>query len=78
VSIEGFKLKRIIIRSKQTEISRLRREVDSCAKSVIPDFNPVFHFVGEFWDCDKSPCGVCVFDKETRACLFCSGGVDRK
>ncbi len=78
MKIENSKLNRIIIRSKQNEISRLQREVDSCAKKAIPNFNPVFHFVGDFWDCDQSPCGVCVFDKEAKVCLFCSEGLDRK
>ena len=64
-----------------------RQEIDDIAKEYIADFHFMDFMIKEcsygfFWDCDKSPIGVCVFKCDeygrVRECRYCGGPVERK
>ena len=73
------------------QIDDLRITIDSCnhqineiARKHIPDFHFLDHKVSTFWDCDKSPIGMCVWNLDEGRfnnnchCRYCGGPVERK
>jgi len=50
----------------------------------IPDFHFLNHRVSNFWECEKSPIGWCVWDIKENGynidcqCYYCRGPVERK
>jgi hypothetical protein len=63
-------------------------DVEQLARQAIPDFHFLTHKVSNFWHCEKSPIGWCVWKLEDEAgnglkdhqwrCWYCGGGVSRK
>lgn len=59
-------------------------EIDRIAKQHIPDFHFLNHKVSNFWRCEKSPIGWCVWDISEHGfnldciCHYCKGPVERK
>ena len=57
-------------------------EINRIAKMHIADFHFLDLQVSEFWTCDKSPIGMCVFtvDEYGRKleCRYCGGPTERK
>jgi len=66
------------------KIERTRVEIDRLAKEKIPEFHFLNHKVSNFWKCDKSPIGWCVWDISENGyhidcqCYYCKGPVERK
>lgn len=73
------------------EIQELRRQIEvreqaikDLAKEHIPEFHFLNHRVSNFWNCDKSPIGWCVWDISHKgfnidcSCHYCKGPVERK
>lgn len=62
----------------------LQKEIDGLAKKAIPDFHFLDHKVSMFWECEKSPIGLCVWDTRQRGfhidccCYYCKQPVERK
>lgn len=59
--------------------------INDIAAKVIPEFHFLDYRVSNFWDCDASPIGKClwVLDKEGQFnvschCRYCGGPVERK
>jgi hypothetical protein len=78
-------LARELIGSHWRAIDRAQSEVNEIAKLVIPDFHFLDYAVSNFWECDKSPIGWCVFKLEEIGgalrkthCRYCGGPVERK
>lgn len=65
----------------QRQIDALRSDINRIAESHIDDFNFMSHRVSTFWDCEKSPIGMCVFelDREGRTlnCRYCGEPDDK-
>lgn len=66
-------------------IDAARSQIDQIAKAYIPDFHFLDYKVSDFWDCEKSPIGWCVFKREEirgqlvlTTCRYCGGPVERK
>ena len=71
------------IQDKYLTILRLESEVLALAKEHIPDFHFLDHKVSNFWTCEKSPIGWCVFYRHEitgapTSCRYCGGPVERK
>ena len=71
--------------AKQFQIIRdSERKINEIAGNMIPDFHFLNHKVSNFWDCDKSPIGWCVWDTSDKgyhidcSCHFCGEPVERK
>lgn len=65
-------------------IEQSRRMIDDLAKQSIPDFHFMSHKVSDFWSCDLSPIGRCVWDISENGynkgvdCMFCHQPTERK
>ena len=76
--------KREMIAAKLRAIQEIEQEIILIAKSAIPEFHFLNHQVSKFWNCDKSPVGVCVWDISDRgfhidcSCHYCGEPVERK
>lgn len=72
------------IREKYERIRKYHSEIDNIAKRHIPDFHFLNHRVSNFWECEKSPIGWCVWDIKENGynidcqCYYCRGPVERK
>jgi len=73
------------IRQKQRYIDYLKYEIDEIAKKFILDFCFLDHSVSTFWGCEKSPIGMCVFNRElwhgalrNTECRYCGDPEERK
>jgi hypothetical protein len=71
MKIEQSTLSRIIIQNKATQIYTLQREIEASVSRTFKNFSGAYHYVVPVYDCHLSPCGVCVFAKENKTCLFC-------
>ncbi len=67
---------------KRTE--GIRMEVEAVCCYAINDWHHMTHQVSDFWPCDKSPVGMCVWDISERGfhidveCRYCGDPVERK
>lgn len=72
------------IRELLHDIEATNRKINKIAKLYIPEFHFLNHRVSNFWKCDASPIGWCVWDISKRGfhidcqCYFCKGPVERK
>ena len=71
------------IRDCQSRIDEQNTIISKLAKEAIPDFHFLNYKVSTFWDCDKSPIGVCLFCFDAVSgrysiCRYCFGPVERK
>lgn len=72
------------IKEKQREIERIQAEIEAIARLHIKDYHFLDHKVSTFWKCDKSPIGMCVFNKKNGLfhidcrCRYCGDPVERK
>ena len=68
------------ISKKRFNMFVIKGEIHALAKSAMPEYD-FFHEIGE-WDCDKSPLGLCVYDKVNDPalddCIFCHEPHERK
>jgi hypothetical protein len=71
-----------IIQHKARIIERLYQEIRDIATANIEDFHFLDYQVSNFWTCDKSPIGMCVFilNEGCRPtnCRYCHGPTERK
>ncbi len=78
------KMYQYAIRTFQGASDAALRKADEIAKEGIPEFHFLNHKVSNFWDCEKSPIGVCVWDISERgyhidcSCYYCGDPVERK
>lgn len=79
----------LAIRQRCRQIGNLRKEVREIAQLFLPSFYSLDQqiIIGDdwVWDCEKSPIGVCVFQREELAgrlapttCIFCNEPTERK
>ena len=72
------------INSHLRVIDTANRKIDEIAKEAIPEFHFLNHKVSDFWDCEKSPIGKCVWDISKNGfnincqCYYCKSPVERK
>lgn len=65
-------------------IDKANERINEYAAKVIPEFHFLNHQVSTFWECDKSPIGVCVWDISEKGfhidctCYYCGDPVERK
>lgn len=75
---------RSAIKRQQRIAEAAERAIDDIAKAAIPDFHFLDHKVSTFWDCRKSPIGLCVWDISKHGfhvdchCYYCGNPVERK
>lgn len=66
----------------QEKIADLKVKLWKEVRKLYPDFNSLWHTVGTFWDCPKSPFNRCVYndinDRVHDNCIFCHQPVERK
>ena len=73
-----------LIKEKYEQIRKYHSQIDNIAKRYIPDFHFLNHKVSNFWMCEKSPIGWCVWDIRENGynvdcqCCYCKGPVERK
>ncbi len=63
----------------------LTADVEQIAREAIHDYHFLNYRVSDFWTCDASPVGMCVFTLEERngrlvedVCRYCAQPVERK
>lgn len=80
-----------LIKSERLKIDAAESRINEIAKEHIPDFHFLNYRVSTFWNCEKSPIGMCVFTisgperkdfstipvREQR-CRYCGAPVERK
>lgn len=72
------------IRAMQRTQESLQGEINRLAETAVPELHFLNHKVSTFWECEKSPIGLCVWDISERGfhidciCCFCGGPVERK
>ena len=77
-------LYRNAIANEHTAIQGAEKNIGELAKEAIPEFHFLNHKVSNFWTCDKSPVGWCVWNISERGfninvrCHYCGGPVERK
>lgn len=60
-----------------------QRQIRGIAKESIPEFHFLNHEVSTFYECDKSPIGLCVWDVSEKGlhidchCYYCGNPVER-
>ncbi len=63
-------------------VEKLAAEPDPEADPDDPSVDPKNIILGDCWECDKSPTGLCVYDDENDSChdqcLFCGEPEERK
>ena len=79
---------RKIIQDKVAQKEYLSSEINHLAKEAIPDFHFLDYRVSEFWTCDQSPIGMCLFILDydnghpykhyMTECRYCGGPTERK
>ena len=75
---------RKLIDKELAAIQEANNNISILAKEAIPEFHFLNHEVSNFWDCDKSPIGKCVWDISKKGfhidcnCYYCSQPVERK
>lgn len=75
---------RELIKAQFQIIDRANAEIRNIAKKSIPDFHFMDHKVSNFWRCNESPIGWCVWDISEKGfhidccCYYCGGPVERK
>lgn len=70
------------IREHQWAIDGHMQDIRDIAKAHIDDFHFLDYEVSTFWDCEKSPIGMCVFKLNDMGrktcCRYCGGPTERK
>lgn len=74
------------IRNKIQELRReqeiLEAKVSQVAQEGMPEYNSLWYVISDFWKCEKSPIGLCVYDDEKDQyhddCIFCHNPEERK
>jgi hypothetical protein len=73
---------RVMICACRQQIDAAEHTMNTIAKEHIPDFHFLDYAVSNFWPCDTSPIGMCVFkiDENGRKtdCRYCGGPTVRK
>jgi hypothetical protein len=73
---------RDLILDTQRAIELLRSRINYIAKEHIADFHFLDYKVSTFWECEKSPIGMCLFKLDEYSqptyCRYCDGPVERK
>lgn len=65
-------------------IEALKQDINDYAKAFYPEFHFMDHIVSRFWRCEKSPVGVCIFERGgvmhnlPTDCVFCHQPAERK
>ena len=77
-----------MIKTHLGAIENAKFQINEIAKECIPDFHFLNHEVSDFWSCDDSPIGWCVWGlsddkgdlipKPYRVCLYCGDPIERK
>jgi hypothetical protein len=82
---KNLTLVREAIKTRWKIVDRAKAEVEEIARKFIPDYHFLDYRVSNFWECDKSPIGWCVFKLEEKYgnlhpthCKFCGQPVERK
>ena len=70
-----------LIRDRQKQLAVIDYEIDQIAEKHFEDYSPFIHLIGR-WECEKSPLGLCVYDREkdpaSDGCIFCKNPHERK
>lgn len=70
------------IKSIARRIEKDQQAIKDIAKEHIPDFHFLDYSVSTFWECKKSPIGMCVFNLSDHGnrtdCRYCGQPVERK
>lgn len=73
------------IREKYDAIRHIEGEIEAIARQWVPGYHFLDYKVSNFWTCEQSPIGWCVFRLEERygglrptTCKFCGQPVERK
>lgn len=81
--------RRYLIRQRIKDRIRQKEFMDSEIRQIVRQYISEFHFMdhklSEFWDCDESPVGMCVFNLDDRGhvmgdegCRYCGLPEERK
>ena len=73
------------IQTIRAEIEQREGWIHEIASAYIPDYHFMDHYVSTFWECEKSPIGMCVFDRNNMGtvmsgmgCRYCGNALERK
>ncbi len=75
---------RALIGDAYRQQRELEHGVQLLARTLIPDFHFMDYKVSNFWECERSPIGWCVFELDEGrfhidcVCRYCGDPVERK